>query len=71
MTNWSSRDIELMTEDIEPGLYEAVLCRDGINADKYPSDYLIEKFNWQKEQPLKISIAPGGGFVLKLTKNGR
>ena len=70
MTNWSSREIELITDAIETGLYEVVLCKDGINAEKYPSDYLIEKFNWQKGQPLKVAMAPGGGFVLKLTKIG-
>jgi alpha-glucosidase len=68
MTNWTPREIELATDSIEPGTYNAVLCRDGINADKYPSDYSIEKFNWQKGQPLKLSMSPGGGFVLKLTR---
>jgi alpha-glucosidase len=70
MTNWNAREIELATNMIDPGTYKAVLCKDGINADKYPSDYLIEHFNWQKGQPLKISMAPGGGFVLKLTRIG-
>jgi alpha-glucosidase len=68
MTNWTPREIELATDRIEPGTYNAVLCRDGINADKYPSDYTIENFEWQKGQPLKVFMAPGGGFVLKLTR---
>ncbi|HJW16186.1 MAG TPA: glycoside hydrolase family 97 protein [Flavisolibacter sp.] len=69
MTNWSPRTIELVTEIIEPGVYKAALCKDGVNADKYPSDYHIEQFTWQKGQPLKIGMAPGGGFVLKLAKS--
>ncbi|WP_072833311.1 glycoside hydrolase family 97 protein [Flavisolibacter ginsengisoli] len=68
MTNWTPREIELATDRIDPGTYNAVLCRDGINADKYPSDYIIENFKWQKGQPLKVFMAPGGGFVLKLTR---
>jgi len=41
---------------------------DGVNADTYASDYVIKRFAFKKGQQLKIKMAQGGGFVLKLVK---
>jgi len=68
MTDWSPRTMELHMDFIGDGKYKAVICKDGINADRYPSDYLLEESIWQRSKPLQVSMAPGGGFVLKLTK---
>jgi alpha-glucosidase len=53
---------------LDEGHYDAELCMDGVNADSYASDYVIKKFTFKKEEPLKIKMAKGGGFVLKLIK---
>jgi alpha-glucosidase len=68
MTDWSPRSMELNMDFIGTGKFKAILCKDGINADKYPSDYLLEELNWQTGKPLEVYMAPGGGFVLKLAK---
>jgi alpha-glucosidase len=68
MTDWSPRSMELNIDFIGNGKYKTIICKDGINADKYPSDYLLEESIWQRGKPLQVSMAPGGGFVLKLTK---
>jgi alpha-glucosidase len=44
---------------------------DGVNADSYASDYVIKKFVIKKGEPLKIKMAQGGGFLLKLVKKER
>jgi alpha-glucosidase len=68
MTDWSPRSMELNMDFIGNGKYKVVICKDGINADKYPSDYYMEELNWQRGKTLQVSMAPGGGFVLKLSK---
>jgi hypothetical protein len=40
-----------------------------VNAATYPSDYFMKNFELKKDQSLKIEMAPGGGFLLKLVKN--
>ncbi len=68
MTDWTPRDFELQLDFISEGTYKAEFCSDGINADNYPSDYTITNPMVKKDDVLKIKMASGGGFVLKLTK---
>jgi alpha-glucosidase len=68
MTDWTGREFALTPDFIDDGNYSAELCIDGVNADTYPSDYTIKKFAIRKGEPIKIKMAQGGGFVLKLTK---
>jgi alpha-glucosidase len=68
MTDWTERSFDLPLDFLSDGEYEARLCRDGVNAANYPSDYLIEKLAFNNKSVLKIPMAPGGGFVLRLTK---
>jgi alpha-glucosidase len=65
MCDWTPREFDLDLGFLE-GSYDAVLCADGINADNYPSDYAITKFETDKNKTIKIRMAAGGGFVLKL-----
>jgi alpha-glucosidase len=68
MTDWTSRKFNLYLNFLDAGSYEATLCSDGINADSYPSDYILKTSILQKENPIMIKMAPGGGFLLKLVK---
>ena len=68
MTDWTSREFTLPLDFLDNGNYDAELCMDGVNADTYASDYVIKKFVLKKGQQLKIKMAQGGGFVLKLVK---
>ena len=47
---------------------EATIFRDGANADRKASDYRRETIRIDTAEPLKIHLAPGGGFALKITK---
>ncbi|HEV8082576.1 MAG TPA: glycoside hydrolase family 97 protein [Chitinophagaceae bacterium] len=68
LTDWTSREFSLPLDFIDEGNYKAELCIDGMNAETYPSDYAIKKFVLKKGELLKIKMASGGGFLLKLSK---
>lgn len=68
MTDWTPREFKLQLDFLDDGVYRAELCTDGINAATYASDYLIQTFDLKKTEPITIKMAPGGGFLLKLTK---
>ncbi len=67
MTDWSERDIEIDFKFLQENAnYKATICRDGTNADRFASDYKIEKRFFKKGDLQKIHLAPGGGFLMKL-----
>ena len=69
MTNWTERDITLSLDFLPGGQYQATLCKDGINADRYAADYVIDhNVSFNNKTVLPIHMAPGGGFLLKLIK---
>ena len=69
MTNWTERDITLSLDFLPGGQYQATLCKDGINADRYAADYVIDhNVSINDKTVLPIHMAPGGGFLLKLIK---
>ncbi|CAL1521548.1 glycoside hydrolase family 97 protein [Chitinophaga sp. MM2321] len=68
MTDWTERDINLKLDFLDDAGYKATICRDGINADRYAADYVIEHTDVQRHETMKIHMAPGGGFLIKLEK---
>ena len=69
MTDSSARDLKIDLSFLDNGKYEATFCEDGINADRYPSDYKISKSFLTKIDSLSIKMAPGGGYIIRLQKN--
>ncbi len=69
MTDQAAREITVDLTFLDAGNYTSTVCEDGINADRYPSDYKITSRLLTKADPLIIKMAPGGGFVLRLQKN--
>jgi alpha-glucosidase len=68
MSNWDERDITLHFDFLPTGNYKATICKDGVNADRYASDYQLTETVIKKNDELKIHLAPGGGFFIKLEK---
>jgi alpha-glucosidase len=69
MSNWTPRDIAIKFDFLDgSGNYKATICKDGVNADRYAADYILSDTTLQKNDVMKIHLAPGGGFVIKLTK---
>ncbi|HEY5406627.1 MAG TPA: glycoside hydrolase family 97 protein [Ginsengibacter sp.] len=67
MTNWDERDITLDLSFLGNGNYEAVIFKDGINADRDATDYKKEITSVTADQKIKIHLAPGGGWAARIT----
>ena len=69
MGDWSARNLDITFDFLDDGNYKATICKDGINADRYAADYVIQKeVPVKKNDGIKIHLAPGGGFLIRLDK---
>lgn len=67
MTNWDERDVELDFSFLPADArYTATLFTDGINANKQAEDYRTERLTVDRNSRMKLHLASGGGFALKL-----
>jgi alpha-glucosidase len=66
MTNWTERDIAIDFSFINNAKQKALICKDGVNADKYGSDYVQETIDIKKNETIKLHMAPGGGFFIHI-----
>ena len=65
LTDWNARDLTIDLRELGlKGTHEAMLFRDGVNAERNASDYKEELLDLQVKKPLTVHMAPGGGFVL-------
>jgi alpha-glucosidase len=67
LTDWKSRDFELDLTFLPAGEYTMDIFEDGINADKYASDYKHKTINVKSGDIKKIHLAPGGGWAAKIS----
>jgi alpha-glucosidase len=68
MTNWTGRSVEFDLSFLGEGEFHLTAGKDGINADRYPSDYTLETGTVRRTDKMKVTMAKGGGFVLELSK---
>ncbi|MEP7143890.1 MAG: glycoside hydrolase family 97 protein [Ferruginibacter sp.] len=68
MTNWDERMLKIDRSFLPEGTYEFESCEDGINANRYPSDYKIIKGNLTNQQTIELPMAKGGGYFMRLKK---
>ncbi|MBL7743364.1 MAG: glycoside hydrolase family 97 protein [Chitinophagaceae bacterium] len=68
MTNWSERELSIDLSFLGEGNYTAEVFRDGLNAGKDATDYKKEIIQVTAPGKLAIHLAPGGGFVIRLSK---
>ncbi len=66
LTDWTSRSIEVDLSFLGEGLRQAELFKDGVNAHRTARDYKRETIQVSGTDKLKIHLAPGGGFALKI-----
>ena len=67
LTNWSQREIEVNLDFLPEGTYDIESIQDGVNANKIASDYRIVKQTADNKKVLKVKMARGGGFAMKIT----
>lgn len=66
MTNWNERTLELDLSFLGEGNFKAEIFKDGINAYKKASDYKKEIIQIGVDKKLKIDMASGGGFAMRI-----
>lgn len=67
LTNWTPRDFTLDLSFLGAGNFALDLFRDGPNADRAAVDYAREQRALPAGEALRVHLAPGGGFVAKIT----
>lgn len=68
MTDWNARETEVDLSFLPDGDYRMTIIKDGVNADKIARDFAIESDNVDNTKKIKIRMARGGGFAMKLTR---
>ena len=63
MTNEEARNFTIDLSFLGKGKYTAEIIEDGINADRYGSDYRKRMHSVSQVDTLTISLAPGGGWA--------
>ncbi len=69
LTNWDARDLTLDLSFLGEGDWTLDIFRDGINADKAARDYAHISAPVPADRRLTVRLAPGGGWVAKVTRN--
>ncbi len=68
LNNSAAREISLSLNFIGKDGYKMTLCKDGLNAHNYGSDYSLTNADINDGKMVTLNMAPGGGFLLKLTR---
>ena len=68
MTNWIARDLTLDFSFLGDGDYQAIVFKDGINADRDATDYKKDVIRISRDTKMKIQLAPGGGWAARIEK---
>ncbi len=68
MNDWTPRDFTVNCSFLKDGKYELEIYKDGVNADRYASDYKHEIMEISNASKIKIQLAPGGGWVGKIKR---
>ncbi len=68
LTNWDARSLEINFDFLEPGEYEIEIWKDGINADRFGSDFRYIKQTVNPDTVMTIDMAPGGGWAAVVNK---
>jgi alpha-glucosidase len=68
ITDSSARDINIDFFFLPARVYNATICKDGINANRNAIDYIIEEKIIKVNDSLHVHLAANGGFLVKMKK---
>ena len=66
ITNWDARELEIPTAFLGEGEWKVEAFEDAPDADTNAEHYIRRAFTMKSGEPLKVKLAPGGGFAAKL-----
>lgn len=67
LTDWTARELDVDLSFLADKSYLMTSVQDGFNAAKNAADYQMKSKAVKKGDTMKVTLAPGGGFVAKLT----
>lgn len=68
ITNWDAREIALSTDFLGDGEWQVEAFEDAPDADVNAEHYVRRTFTVKAGEPLKVKLAPGGGFAAAFTR---
>ena len=68
MTNWTPRELTIDFSFLGEGEWDAIIFKDGINADRDATDYQREEVKVSSSDILPIKLSPGGGWAARIEK---
>ena len=71
ITNDDERTLELSTDFLKPGKYRIEIIEDGINASTAATDYKLSGRQLNAGETLKLKLAPGGGWLARITPENK
>ena len=66
MTDWTPRSLDIDLSFLSDGSFTMDAYQDGINADRWASDYKKTTSSVNKGAKLKLNLAPGGGWAARI-----
>jgi len=66
MTDWTPRSLDIDLSFLGDGSFTIDAYQDGINAERFASDYKKTTSSVNKGSKLKINLAPGGGWAARI-----
>lgn len=66
MTDWTPRDLEIDLSFLPAGSYQMTAFEDGVNANRYASDYRKTDRAVDSATHLTLHLAPGGGWAARI-----
>ena len=66
MTNWNAREVKINFDFLGEGKYTAKCLTDGINSDKFASDFDYFERNIDRNSIEEFEMFPGGGFAITI-----
>jgi alpha-glucosidase len=66
MTDWTPRDLQINLSFLPEGSFHMTSYKDGVNADRYGSDYKMVTTEVSKNTKLEVHLAPGGGWAARI-----
>lgn len=68
ITGEKAKEITIDFSFLGEGNYNAQILKDGPNSDRIGTDYLFENASINKDSKCVITMAHGGGFIMKVTR---
>ncbi|MEP6584783.1 MAG: glycoside hydrolase family 97 protein [Ginsengibacter sp.] len=66
MTNWNERDMTIDFSFLGKGNYEAEIFKDGVNANRNPTDYKREIIKITPGEKINVHLSAGGGWAARI-----